>query len=428
MAAIWKLAAVAALTLGATGAASAEWTRTYVVEWSEPAMYYGAASGVIEPGTDCPAGSNPEPNWIKVLTDAGYTQQEAAWLRDPSHPFRIPNHGQNQMAFRGRDRANIYVNPELTPDPGLVGVSGRIGEGLDLDGNTSNGFTSPTGRTGIDNQFYRTLGCWMTYRGPPRQSATALSRNDEMRGGGWTIVVVVAGQGADPMNDEHVRVGFYNSRDAMVKDGAGMIARDYTFRIQPDAKFEGIFEARTVNGQIVSTQPAEEMWIRDPSYTRELQLLKARVELTMKPDGSLSGLLAGYRPWFPIYRGWVEARGSVIEQLTWVQLPGVYYALKRNADYSPTGPGGERTHISFALRVDAVPAFVATPDASHQAASVVSYRSIAPPAGERIPAVTFHRIVVDGIVRNSQGVIPGGPNVVIPPPSNPTRPVGAGGN
>jgi hypothetical protein len=59
----------------------------------------------------------------------------------------------------------------------------------------------------------------------------------------------------------------------------------------------------------------------------------------MNADGSLSGLLAGYPPWFPICRGWVEASGSVIEQLTWVQLPGVWYALKRNADYSP-----ERRH------------------------------------------------------------------------------------
>lgn len=414
---VLKLAGLAAVALGMSGTAAAEWSRSYVVEWNEAAMYYGARDGVIEPGTDCPKGSSPEPDWIKVLMDAGYTKQEATWLRDPSHPFRIPNHGQNQMAFRGKDRANVYIHPELTPDPGLTAVSGKIAEGLDLDGDTSNGFVSPQGRTGVDNEFYHALGCWMTYRGPPRQSTTGLSKNDEMRGGLWTVVIVVAGKGDDPMNDSDVSVGFYNSTDQMVKNGLGDIAPNYTFRIAPDAKFEGILKGKTVDGVIVSTEPTDEIWVRDPSYTRELQLLKARVELKMEPDGSLKGLLGGYRPWFPIYRGWVEARGAVIEQLTWIQLPGVYYALKRNADYSPAGANGEKTHISFALRVDALPAYVMTPDAKQVATQVVSYKGIAPPMGERIPAVSFHKIVVDGIVMRSNGEIPGGPNVVIPPPA-----------
>ena len=413
-----KLASVGLLAAGFTGTAAAEWTKSYVIEWNEPAMYYGAETGVIDPGSDCPKGSNPEPDWIKVLTDAGYTKQEATWLRDPSHPFRIPNHGQNQMAFRGKDRANIYVHPESTPDPGLTPVTGIIGEGFDLDGNPNNGFTSPDGRTGIDNEFYHALGCWMTYRGPARQSASALSKNDEMRNGSWTVVIVVHGQGKDPMNDNNVQVGFYNSADPMVKDAMGNIARDYTFSIAPDQRFEGIFKAKTVAGVIVSTEPAKEIWMRDPSYTRELQLLQARIELEMKPDGSLKGLVGGYRPWHEIYRGWVDARGSVIEQLTWVQLPGVYYALKRNADYSPEGANGEKTHISFALRVDAIPAYVVTPDATEKALQVVSYKDIAPPSEGHIPAVYFQRLIVDGIVRRRDGTVPGGPDVVIPPPTS----------
>jgi len=403
--------------LAVSGVANAEWTKTYVIEWNEAAMYYGAKTGVIDPGTDCPQGSNPEPDWTKVLMDAGYSKQEAAWLRDPSHPFRIPNHGQNQMAFRGKDRANIYIHPESTPDPGLTPVSGTIGEGLDLDGNRNNGFITPTGEKGVDNEFYRTLGCWMTYRGPARQAATALSKNDEMREGLWTVVIVVSGQGKDPLNDNNVKVGFYSSPDAMVKDAMGNIARDYTFRIQPDAKFEAIMKAKTVKGVITSTEPTQEIWVRDPSYTRELQLLKAQLKLEMKPDGTMSGLLAGYRPWFPIYRGWVEARGAVIEALTWVQLPGVYYALKRSADYSPEGRGKEKTHISYAMRIDAIPAYVMTPDAKTPVATVASYKDIAPPSKGRINAVSFQAIVVDGIVRRRDGTIPGGPTVEIPPPT-----------
>ncbi len=51
-------------------------------------------------------------------------------------------------------------------------------------------------------------------------------------------------------------------------------------------------------------------------------LLRAQVKLQMKPDGSLAGYVGGYRPWKDVYTGWVNARGPVIESLTWVQLPG----------------------------------------------------------------------------------------------------------
>jgi hypothetical protein len=49
--------------------------------------------------------------------------------------------------------------------------------------------------------------------------------------------------------------------------------------------------------------------------------------------------------------------------------------MKRHADFSPTG--GDKTHISFALRVDAVPAYVTTPDGSMLVGDVRSYKSMA---------------------------------------------------
>jgi hypothetical protein len=410
----------AALTIAAVVApcaAMADWTKTYVVEWNEPAMYYGAKTGVIDPGTDCPKGTNPEIDWIKVLTDAGYTREEAEWLRNPANPSRSAVHGQNQMAFRGKGRANVYVNPTSTPDPGLTGVSGAIGEGLNLDGNEKTGFTSPTGEKGIDNIFYKTLGCWKTYRGPQRLSSGALQFNDSMRNGGWTTVIVVAGKGADPLNDENVTVGFYVSDDKMVKGGNDNIARDYTFSIKPHAKYEAIFPARSVNGVISSTKPSEGM-LRDPAYFHDLELLRAQVRLQMKPEGSLTGYVGGYRAWEPVYQGWVQARGPVIESLTWVELPGVYYALRRNADYSPAGRKGEKTHISYALRVDALPAFVMTPDASQQVASVESYKSLAEPETARLAVATPFR-VIDGIVIDPRSKLaPAGPNAAILPPSS----------
>ncbi len=388
---LFQSALIVALGAGFSSAASAEWTRTYVIDWSEAAMYFGGTAGILDPGTDCPQGTNPEIDWVQVLIKAGYTEAEAKWLRDPANPSRSPVHGQNQMAFRGKDRTNVYTHPETYPDPGLPGVVGNINEGFDLDDNDRTGFASPTGEKGIDNNYYRALGCTKSLRGPPRLSSSALGSNDTMRNGAWTSVIVVHGAGDDPMNDKQVDVGFYMSGDKVVKDANGGIAHDYTFRIKP-AKLEGIMKARTVDGVIESKDATPEIWLRAPDGARDLQLLRAQLRLQMKPDGSLEGYVGGYRPWMPIYTALVDARGPVVEVLGWIELPSIYYALKKNADYSPAGRKGEKTHISYALRINAIPAYVMTPDASAQVASVVSYKHDADPADELPPKPAFGAI------------------------------------
>ncbi|WP_375286573.1 hypothetical protein [Sphingomonas sp.] len=377
------LAIVAAAAASVAGSALARevpaaraegWSRTYVVEWYEPAMYYGAKDGVISPGTDCPAGTHASPDWVKVLMDAGYTRKEAEWLRDPANPTRSAVHGQPAMAFRGKDRQNVYDYPATATESGLTPVSGTIAEGLDLDDDASTGFTSPTGRKGIDNNFYKALGCWKTYRGPPRMSSGAQGQNDGMREGAWTIVVVVSGRGKDPLNDKTVEVGFYHSGDKIVRDGMGNVASDYTFSIKPHFRQEAIFRGETRNGRIIA-QGVGNVVLRNPGADPELPLLKSKLELEMKPDGRLVGLIGGYRPWLPVYKGWIAARGAVIEVLTWVQMPDVWYALRRYADYSPSGPGGEKSYISYAMRVDAVPAYVMEPSGTTSVAKVKSYRA-----------------------------------------------------
>jgi hypothetical protein len=139
----------------------------------------------------------------------------------------------------------------------------------------------------------------------------------------------------------------------------------------------------------------------------------------MQPDGSLKGYVGGYRAWEPVYRGWVNARGPVIESLTWVRLPDVYYALQRNADFSPTGKKGERTHISYALRVDAIPAYVLAPDAAQLASAVVSYKASASKEEPGRASGTFY--VSDGIVPDRNAKIQAGPTAkVLPGPDDPT--------
>lgn len=355
-------AAATLFTIVSATAHAEPWARTYVIEWYEAANLYGGKEGTTEPGSDCPQGSMPSPDWVKVLVDAGYTEKEAKWLRDPANPTREPNNGQPMMAFRGINRQNVYDYPETTPDGGIPPVAGSTALGFNLDGDARTGFVSPSGEKGIDHAHYKALGCVKGMRGPARLSERGKGANDSMREGAWTVVIVISGNGKDPANDPRVRVGIYSSEDKIVRDGAGNVAQDYSFRIKPDARMQALFDGATRNG-VVTAKAASTLWMRGPD-TSELKLAKAQLRFEMKPDGSLSGMIGGYRPWRPIYESLVNARGPVAEPLGWVRLPDVYYALRRYADYSPTGAGGEKTYISYNMRVDATAAYVVAPDVS----------------------------------------------------------------
>ena len=136
-----------------------------------------------------------EIDWIKVLVDAGYTPEEgevAAQSREPDaqpgprpEPDGVPRQGSRERLCRIRLRR---------PRPVWSASRGTIGEGVESRRRCEDRLHSPTGEKGIDNDFYRTLGCWKTYRGPPRLSSGALQFNDSMRNGAWTTVIVVAGQ------------------------------------------------------------------------------------------------------------------------------------------------------------------------------------------------------------------------------------------
>ncbi|MGE0409879.1 MAG: hypothetical protein AB7P23_11545 [Amphiplicatus sp.] len=392
--------ALAAAALASPGAAFAGWTRSYAVEWNEPAMYYGGQGGPVDPGTDCPKGANPDPDWLAVLVKAGYKPEAAKWLLDPGN-MDIPRRERvNQMAFRGKDRANVYVDPTSTPDPGFVEVEGKIAEGLNLDGDPRTGFTSPTGEKGIDNNFYKALGCWKYLRGLTRRQQGTEGPNVFVQDGAWTLVLVVSGQGDDPMNDNDVRVGLYMSYDKLVKSGAGAgaheVAHDYTFRIRPHATYEAIFKGKIADGRI-TTEPNPRIVMRDAFYGLGLELLQARLDFRTLPDGGLKGYIAGYRPWAAIHDNFMIVSGTTVESYDGIQLPALWYVLRRNADYSPTGPGGEKTHISFALRVDAVPAYVTDPDGNGLIAAVESFKSRAPRDEPLISYPRGGRPIVNGL-------------------------------
>jgi hypothetical protein len=347
------------LALSAAATAHAEWHRGYVIAWFEPAFYYGAKEGDSAPGTDCPQGTNPEMNWRKVLKTSYRTDADLDTILNPEKPLR-PEVG----GIRGPNQENVYEKPWSVPDPGMTPVSGGIAYGFNLDGNEKTGFVSPDGRKGIDNQYYRAAGCWMAWRGPPEGSHHAKYVMDGMRDGAFTALVIVSGQGNDPRNDANVSIAFFNSRDKMVKDANGDIARDYSFRINPDPRYQSVVKARTRNGVLESVGPSEVI-MHDaetaPFFPLKLDLLRAQLRFEQKADGTMEGFVGGYRSIEDYYTGWA-AGGAIHELTTHGNMPAYWYALRRYADAMPDPVTKQNTYISTAYHYWLIPAYVIAPD------------------------------------------------------------------
>jgi hypothetical protein len=226
--------------LAAMPALAVPWTRSYVVSNYEPAFFYGAKVGTTDPGTDCPKGANPDNNYDQILQTPFRSAAEARALNRPvSETGRDPITVMNDaLAHRGfRADVETYINPFAAPDPGFQQVTGKIAEGFDLDNNArTGGFTGPDGRRGIDNAFYRVMGCALSYRGVAYHGYLSNRGNDKMLDGLYTMVVRLSGA-QDPMNDAHALVEIGYSPDPVVKDALGNVARDYSFRLAKGAQY-----------------------------------------------------------------------------------------------------------------------------------------------------------------------------------------------
>jgi hypothetical protein len=355
----------------------------YVVGQYEYAFRYGGRSDFtrgaeIEPGIDCPHGNtvhfaNDSQTKIAVARQKFRSQQEIDWIAKPPGldnvraPVLTRFHIWNRaLAYRAYKRGiETYVNPWAADDPGQPEVTGRIGDGFNLDGKIKPAdFISPDGEKGVDNNLYRAWGCDAPWRGNGNATLD-LRANDKMQEGLYTMVLRVSGN-QDPMNDSDATVEIGYSPDKIVKDARGGIATDYSYRILKSAQYTKL-KAKIVNGVVV-TEQVEHLhtpriaWFYD--QTGDTNFSKGMIKLKLAPDGlSGTGLLGGYRNWRELYTENTFAQDGgqqgIREHEDHVSL---YYALRRNADGMYNEKTGKYDGISSVYRIKFASAYVVDPD------------------------------------------------------------------
>lgn len=378
----WLAASALAMatTLSAPGFAhAASWSKSFVIDWLEPAFFHdGPENDNIAPGADCPAGTATSPGWDKVFRTKWRDPKNIAYYMDAENAPDL----KRVLRWRGPNYEDVWENPTLAPDlGGLPPVSGSTGYGFNLDSQLkATDFTSPEGVKGIDNNYYRAAGCWVSYRGHPMHSQRGVGINGYMRDGLYTIVAVLSGDG-DPMNDDNATLAFYQSKDRIVKDANSAVARDASFAIEPTTRTQSILKVKIRDGVVETTMP-QEIRVRDEAWNRgmpdQMKLEKGHLRFQLKADGGFEGYLGGYREWKILYRRQaVNARDT--ETLQGIDLPSFYYALERHADYDPDPATGKNRQISVAYRMRAVPAFVLTPDYAQVVDKPRVFDNAAPP-------------------------------------------------
>lgn len=343
--------AAALVAVGFSAECAAAESRSWMVGWFTFATY--SQEG------DCSKGINPSIYEVyrSVLKNMGKTPQEIDTIFSD-----IGNGGppSTQEIFINRGRidgkpVNIYDNPLSAPDPKFNEVDGKYAFGFNLDGKTETGYEDPVSHErGVDNQYYRALGCNQNHRAfPPDRPTHAIYIWNGARDSSPAWIITVKGEDLD--KDGEVTVMFDRALKHATLDATGNVVADATFRIDPSPRSHNELKGRIKDGTIY-IDGGDLNILGDPFNYVRLQLANTHARFKMLPNGALEGILGGYQPWMHLYFSY-SSHGYVAEVNESINYHGVYHALRRLADAHPDPKTGENTAISVAYRVEAVRAF-----------------------------------------------------------------------
>jgi len=346
--------AASLMSAGLAMPAAAEQSKSFVVSWFTPAMY--------SQDDDCP-GRNPSIDGIyrHAIQQLGVSPEEEEELFAKYEGTTGGPEAGNIITNRARIEGkpvNAYANPAAAPVPEIHTVTGNLAFGFDLDGKDGpRSFTeAETGESGIDNEFFRAVGCNTGMRAyyPERPLAIGTFQWDNIRltQPAWIITI----EGEDLTKDGPVTVIFDRALEATQWDGLSNTRRNMTYRIDPNPRSHNEFKAYLKDGVVETTEPGTFHMMSDPYYTHIFKFEDAHLRVKLLDDGNLDGFIGGYQPWIDPYQI-LATGGLLLECCLGVDFIGMFHTLQALADGYPDPETGKNTHISTAYRIEAVPAF-----------------------------------------------------------------------
>ena len=331
-----------ARSVGATAAPPGR-TVAYVLTERQEAVYEAKDRDGKNTNAECPDG----------LNDYGPREQFATLF--PQTDGKKADGTRWALAGTSLAREAEIWWPNTTPDKfPFPEVKGKIGYGINLDGEVKpSDFTSPDGTPGIDNQFYRAVGCIASYR---VGSSQLLFYEEYLEAKQFNRSIVELTEVDSLENDDDVTVTTYRGLDPLVRDAKGDFQADSVQRV--DLVYGKDFiqksKAKIVNGVLITTQPADFVWPNENHTDASIEFMRdARFELKLTSE-KMEGVVGGYLDVETGYRAMIKRYGS--HQISYGKLAGgsLYKVLRRLADAYPDPETGANTAISSALEVKGV--------------------------------------------------------------------------
>jgi hypothetical protein len=329
---------------------------------------------------NCPQGGNGGVVEIQkqILVRQGFSEDEALRIIGAGG---VDENGEKvdlrRRGYLNGEIVDVHNIPTSVPDPEMETVQGPFGYGFNLNGEIEpDSFEDPeTGERGIDNQMWRVLGCFEVYdvRRPviPYNEGIAWdTAMDSMPA--WLMSIA----GSDLSKDGDVTVTFDRALNVVMRDAHGGVLPSSSYTIDPDPRSHSVFDGRIEDG-VLSIEPGDFSMQGESQFYAVLRFTNTQLRLKMHPDGALKGFIGGYQPWLDYFH-YLAIRGEGTGQ---VNMPGVYYAMRRHADADPDPETGQNRAISAAYYIEAVPAFHTTVDAQIVAHAYESEAAV----GQQVP-------------------------------------------
>jgi hypothetical protein len=364
------LAAVAGL-IGAgliAPVASAE-TRGYAISLIHTATY--ADKG------NCPRGGNGSTTEIheRILMAQGFTKEQADKALAGGNDVAADGSGKDskdkaagapvpRVPFDYFDkRGHLYGQvvdigdfPTSVPDDHIETVEGagkgHYAYGFNLAGQeTPYSFEDPETHELVQDQMWRVLGCFTAYQYrlpgiPYNEGITWDTAEDSMPA--WLLSI----SGDDLSKDGDVTVTFDRSLDVLMRNRHGGVLSGSSYTVDPDPRSHSQFKGH-IKDHVLTIEPGNFSMQGESQFYALLRFTNTHLRLNLNPDGTLRGFIGGYQPWLDYFH-YLAIRGQEDSE---VDLPGVYYALKRMADAEPD-KSGQNTAISATYYVEAAPVFI----------------------------------------------------------------------
>ncbi len=307
-------------------------TRGYVISW------FATATNNPEFATNCPRAT-----------------------ADPAS--RHANTGTRRVdrAFVDGKEVSAFNYPDaLEKDPDIETVTGPHAYGFDLGGPPASKFTDPETGEKVDNQLWRAVGCTTNFQftppSMPYMEGQAWNSGYADSAPAWALQV----SGADLDKDGPVTITLDRTLDHLLRDALGGIRGEVTYVIDPSPRSHNVLQGEIRNGVLHVREGS--IWLQGsaPFYT-QIDLQNAHMRMHSTPDGKLVGYWGGHADWHKWAYMYTSRCGGGFDCI------GIYRAVQKLADAGPDPVSGRNQLISMTWRLEAVPAYLATPDGNVQA-------------------------------------------------------------